>query len=371
MILIIRCNAISNDPRVKKYLTYLDTNKIEYKVLGWDRNDEKLEYNNCIFFKKKAGYNVGGLKAAWNRILWMWFCFRQIVKIKPSFIHGCDIDSAFPAVMYKILYSRKTKVLFDVFDWFSATLYNQPKLVTTSFKWMESLASKYSDHIIICEKERLEQIPYNISSKVDILPNIPMITDETSFKYEDESLIFHNKKITVSYVGGLYDERFLDELLDIAEQGYVNLLIAGYGDKRLEEKCNRLSKLDNVRYFGGVPYEQGLHISYNSDIIYAMYCKTNRNHIYAAPNKYYEAMLLGKPIITTTGTIVGDKVNNNDIGFAIDETFDGLKKLLIKLNSDFKVACEKGTNALTLWNKEFATYTHDFLNSTYHNYLIL
>ncbi len=367
MILLIRCNAISNDPRVKKYLSYLDSNNIDYRVLGWDRNGEMLEYKNSIFFHKKTGYNIGGLKAAWNRILWMWFCFHQIVKIKPSFIHGCDLDSTFPAVMYKALLSRKTKVLFDIFDWFSATLYNQPKLVTIAFKWMESLTTKYSDHIIICEKERLAQIPYDISSKVDILPNIPMISDDSSFRYMDESLSFPNNKITVSYVGGLYNERFLDELLDIAEDGYINLLIAGYGDDRIENKCKSLSKCENVKYFGGVPYEQGLHISYNSDIVYAMYCKTNRNHIYAAPNKYYEAMLLGKPIITTKGTIVGDKVINNNIGFVIGEDIEELINLFGNLDNEN--IREKVIKARNLWNNEFATYTQDFLNTTYHRYL--
>ena len=365
MILIIRCNAISNDPRVKKYLSYFDSNNIDYRVLGWDRNGEDLEYKNSTFFRKNSGYNVGGLNAAWNRVLWMWFCFTQIRKIKPSFIHGCDLDSAFPAVMYKVLCNRKTNVLFDVFDWFSATLYNQPKIITTAFKWMESFTTKYSNHIIICEKERLEQIPYDISSKVDVLPNIPMIEDETSFKYRDESLSFPNDNITISYVGGLYNERFIDELLDIAEKGNINLLIAGYGDARIENRCKKLSKLENVKYFGGVPYEQGLHISYNSDIVYAMYCTTNPNHIYAAPNKYYEAMLLGKPIITTKGTNVGDKVIQNDIGFIIDENKGHLIGLL-KILEDKRTLCyEKGEKAISLWNSKYKNYTSNFLKSKY------
>ena len=365
MVLIIRSNAISNDPRVKKYISFLDSNNMEYNVLGWDRNGNNLEYKNCIFFRKKAGYNVGGLKAAWNRVLWMWFCYRQISKIKPAFIHGCDLDSAFPAAMYKVIRNHKAKLLFDVFDWFSATLYNQPKIVTSAFKWMEKFTSKHSNNIIICEKERLAQIPYNISSKVDVLPNIPMIGKETSFKYKDESLSFSNDNVTVSYVGGLYNERFLDELFDVAEKGIINLLIAGYGDSRLENRCKQLSKLENVKYFGGVPYEQGLHISYNSDIIYAMYCKTNPNHIYAAPNKYYEAMLLGKPIITTKGTIVGDKVKVEDLGFVVEENKEHLIELLKSLSLDKNIWIAKGNKAKLLWDTKFKDFTSSFLKTRY------
>lgn len=86
--------------------------------------------------------------------------------------------------------------------------------------------------------------------------------------------------------------------------GICNLLIAGYGAKEIEERCINLNEKDNIIYFGKVVYDQGLNIMYNGDVIYAMYCKTNPNHIFAAPNKYYEAMLLAKPIISTKGTIV-------------------------------------------------------------------
>ncbi len=53
MILILRCNAISNDPRVKKYISYLEENNIDYRVVGWDRNGEHLELKNCVFLEKK------------------------------------------------------------------------------------------------------------------------------------------------------------------------------------------------------------------------------------------------------------------------------------------------------------------------------
>lgn len=368
MILLIRSNGISNDPRVKKYLSYFDSNNIKYKILGWDRKDENLEYKNCIFFRKKSGYNVGGLKAVLHRIIWMWFCFRQISRIKPKFIHGCDLDSVFPAIIYKAIHKHKIKVIFDVFDWYSSTLYNQPKIITMVFKWMELLSSKLSDYIIICEKERLCQIPHDVALKVDVLPNIPMISKEDSFKYIDESLSFSNDNITISYVGGLYNERFLDELLDLAENNFINLLIAGFGDTNLENRCRNLSQRDNVKYFGGVPYQEGLHISYNSDIVYAMYCKTNPNHIYAAPNKYYEAMLLGKSIITTKGTIVGDKVSTNKIGFIIDENIEQLKDLINLLKNNRELMTRAGLRARKLWNSKYATYTQDFLSNIYHKY---
>ena len=89
-----------------------------------------------------------------------------------------------------------------------------------------------------------------------------------------------------------------------------------------------------MKYFGKVSYTDGLRIMYNADLIYAMYSKINPNHIYAAPNKYYEAMFVGKPVITTEGIIVGDKITKKNYGVAIGERFLDLQNLIISLEKN-------------------------------------
>ncbi len=367
MILIVRSNSIVKDPRVGKYIKFLNDNNIDYKIIGWDRLQENTEIDHSIFYQKKAGYNLGGVKAVYYRLCWMAFCFRMFIKLKPDTIHGCDLDAAFPAVIYKKIVRNRTKIIFDVFDWFSATLSNQGKIVASCFRLMEKVTVKLSQYIFICEKERIEQIPYDISSKVYVLPNIPYVENENNIKYYDEEISFHNDKLTLSYVGGLYNERFLSELLDLAGTGMFNLLIAGYGDRDLEQKCKILNNYDNVKFYGPVPYTYGLHIMYNSDIIYAMYCKTNPNHIYAAPNKYYESMLLAKPIITTAGTIVGKKVVENNLGYAIEEQTSVLKEQIDYCSAHKKELIDKGKSANKLWTDYYKNYTADFLNNIYIN----
>lgn len=364
MILIIRSNAIVSDPRVSKYIDYLDKENLDYHILGWNRKNENIQLKNTSFYQKKSGYNVGGAKAAWDRISWMLFCFRFLCSHKFETVHGCDLDSVFPAIMYKILGHSKTKIIFDVFDWYSDTLAGQPKWILKSFKFMERLSVKYSNSIIICEEEREKQIPYKVSDKLLILPNIPSVADY-NFMYKDKSLQFFNKKLTLSYVGGLYGERFLDELLTIASKGLINLLIAGYGDENLEQKCRELNKLDHVRFFGKVTYSEGLHIMYNSDMIYAMYCKTNPNHIFAAPNKFYEGMLLSKAIISTKGTIVGDKIEKLNIGYTIEETITDLEKLVKNVSMDD--VKNKSLNAHNLWKEKYKDYVSSFLKKEYHS----
>jgi glycosyltransferase involved in cell wall biosynthesis len=279
-------------------------------------------------------------------------------------IHGCDLDGVFPAIIFKLITQKKTTIIFDIFDWFSDTLSNQSFLIRIIFNFMEKLSIKYSDEIIICEKERINQIPYKLKKDVKVLQNIPSF-NSIDFLYKEEKYLFNNTKKTISYVGGFYKERFIDELIQIAEDGYINLNIAGYGDKEIENRCLLISELPNVKYYGKVDYKVGLNIMYNSDLIFAIYSTTNKNHIFAAPNKYYEAMMLGKPIISNSGTILSAKIFENRTGFVIEESIDDLKKLItILTNEDIN---ELSHNAKTLWINIFENKVDVFLKTVYSN----
>lgn len=364
MLYIIRCNDILSDPRAMKYVKYLKDTKHDFKLIGWDRDNIITDNNNSFFLKNKAGYNVGGIKAVKNRILWMWFVLKTLIKEKPDkpVLHACDLDAAFPSVIYKIFFNKKTIVIFDVFDWFSATLYNQGRIVLNAFAFMEKISVNHSDHIIICEPERVEQIPYRIKKeKLHILPNIPYFSDD-SFLSKSEQLKFSNNKITFSYVGG-FAQRCLMEIIELAEKGCINLSIAGYGNNEIEDKLKSLKECPFIKYYGKVEYNKGLNIMYNSDIIYAMYSKKNLNHIYAAPNKLYESLFLGKPIFSTKGIIVERKINNMGIGYTSEESIDDISHTISTINqNDLSI---KGKNAKKLWDDNFSHYVNDFFENTY------
>lgn len=366
MVILIRCNDIVTDPRAMKYVKYIRDNKIPHRFIGWDRDMAKPDIEDAILMQMPAGYNVGGMKAAWNRIKWMFFVYKQLckMKVRNATLHGCDVDSAFPAACYK-LFHPSNKLIFDVFDWFSATLYDQNGLIKLAFRVMERFTVRHSDYVFICEEERIRQIPFKVEpNKVKVLPNIPYF-ESSDFLRKDENLLFDNDKLTVSYVGGFCNERCLSEIVDLAEKGVINLAIAGFGDKELEEKLDNLRDCPYIKYYGKVSYQDGLNISYNSDVMYAMYSKINPNHIYAAPNKFYEAMFLGKPLFTTKGTIVENKVQDRNTGYVSEESEAEIRDVIESISREDMVA--KGCRARENWEKVFCNYTRDFLKKDYMN----
>ena len=152
------------------------------------------------------------------------------------------------------------------------------------------------------------------------------------------------------------------ELINGAAKGIYNLNIAGYGDKEITEKLEQQKESPYIRFYGKVTYTEGLNIMYNSDIIYAMYSKRNPNHLYAAPNKYYEAMFVGKPIITTDGIIVAEKVMSNNMGYSIEESSEALINLMRYVT--IEQVKEKSANSSALWAK-YEHATEDYLNMVY------
>ena len=367
-VIILRSNQILSDSRTEKYVDFLKDKRVDYNIIGWDRNNSGIEYDRAIFYRRKVGYVVGGMKAAINRLFWFRFVIAQLREMvdKNTMIHACDIDTAFPAALYKFLFNRNVFILFDVFDWMSA-MTAKNTILMKGIKFMEWFTLRQTNKLYICEEERRVQIPHAEKYDISVLPNIPLINKPEDVRVFVNKYKFDNNLLTLSYVGWFGHGRFIKELIKVARKKQFNLLIAGYGNKEIENACLECESYPNIRYFGRVDYQEGLRIMFNSDLIYAMYCKIGPNHIYAAPNKYYECMLLGKPIITTKGIIIGKKVEKYNIGYIIEESEEELIDLIN--NIDLNDLKSKSDNCKDLWNSKYYNYTEEFLNGNYYRLL--
>ena len=102
----------------------------------------------------------------------------------------------------------------------------------------------------------------------------------------------------------------------------------------------------------------------NSHLIAAMYHLTSPLHKYAAPNKYYESLMLEVPMITTENTLVGSKTKRYDTGFVLDETIESLEKLLISETLQKEITCKK-EKCHIVWNDVYKNYYEQFMESQY------
>lgn len=359
-VILLRSIDLLPDPRVEKYVDFFKEHNIDYILVGWNRSNEVKLKQRTIFFNLSAQYG-SGISNLSKLVRFNFFLIRTLllnVK-KYKYIHACDFDTVIPALLIKLLFGKK--VIFDIFDWYSDSRVISNNFLSRVIEFLEKKALKYSDYVIICDSERISQLPISIDlRKLKILPNIPVVNSSLLSKEDKREEDYY---LTISYVGILGVGRGLENLLIVvSKNSNLKLNIAGFGElQNLVEKY--ANEYGNITYWGKVDYSESISIMKNSDIIAAMYYKINKNHIYAAPNKYFEGLFLGKPIITTMGTSIGNKTEFFFTGFVINESYEALEELLLKIER--RKIIEYSENASKLWKDKYENYVSNFMIDEY------
>jgi len=334
-IVFIRSNPVDPDSRVEKEVNSLLKIGHSIEVIGWDRSnkykkkDEILELHNGSVAIHRFGIPAifgGGFKK--NLIPLIKFqlnIFSWLIKNRKKYdaIHACDFDTAFSSfICAKLL---KKKLIYDIFDYYVDS-FHVPKVLKRVVEKIDHLIINKSDAVIICSEKRKEQIKGSHPKKLYIIHNSPPdLSDKINIKH------LNKEKVKIVYVGILSEGRFLKEIADIIkDKSEYEFHIGGFG--KLENYFKDLSKkYDNIYFYGKLPYKETLELEKSCDIMTAIYDPYIPNHKYAAPNKFYEALMLGKPIIMIKNTGMDDIVSKYKIGEVIEYNKVSLLKAFEKL----------------------------------------
>ena len=319
-VVLLRSQDIVSDTRVLRWESVFKKHNIKYLILGWDRIGGGLVRENTEYCRSRAGFQQG-IKGILGRIKLNIFLFKWLLRNirRYRYIHACDLDTVISAIFMKVF---GKKVIFDIFDWHSDELNTKWRFIKIVLRYIECLAVRLADLVIICEENRINQIGF-VPSKYLVIRNM--------------SSKMHNfprgisQPFSIVYVGGIVKHRGLKELLVVASKHHqINVHIAGFGDENLIQLIKKVSRdNDNVFFYGKLEYTEAVKLMNRCELLYAMYYTSNANHIYAAPNKFYESLMLGKPILTNCGTLVSDMVTKYNTGYVIDEGIESLEQFIL------------------------------------------
>lgn len=352
MVCFINRSTVDYDVRLQKYVQACIETNTPYMVLAWDRlkNCEKV-YPNEIQYKVYCPYGAGK-KGAFAFLGWIVFVIWNLIRHFNAYktIHACNIENCLIAYWTKFF---GKKLVFDIYDSANTKLEHKisPKVQT----------------LILPHELRLEPINLKESElkRLMIVENVPVFHEGIAPKKNVE----FPKIIHLSYVG-IFEKSFrgLENLLElVASDKRFILDIAGSGGgldevvKQYAQKCSR------IKYHGKVQYSEALKIMNESDFIVAMYYLLNPIHKYASPNKFYESLYLGKPIITSKNTLVGKRVESDNTGYTIDDTLESLKSLFDQMETeDFMESYQnKVINCQNRWSKTYQNYFEQTLKGEY------
>lgn len=328
-IAYLRSTSIVNDSRAMKEIESYSQRNYKLMVLGWNRQNISIENNdshiNYYFYNKKSEYGKG-YKNMIKLIQFQIWLYNTLKKNRDKYdiIHACDFDTAF--VAEKICKKYKKKLVYDIYDY-----YVDCHSLSFLKKYVEKKDIRIinkADLVIICTEQRRKQISKACPKDLIVVYNTPSISVSQKISK------LNNNKIKIGYVGILQDNRLLKEIFEkIKGNSRYEFYVGGFG--LYENYIKELScKYKNIKFYGSLSYSETLKLEEKVDVLFATYNPDVQNHKYSAPNKVFEAMALGKPIIVCKNTGVDEMVVKEKIGYVIKYDVDDFVKCLENLKND-------------------------------------
>jgi glycosyltransferase involved in cell wall biosynthesis len=352
-ITIVRSNSIVYDIRTIKVLGSL-YKRYNLLVLGWDRNgiykfdDLKREINwrrdDLI-----TDVKILGIRAPLGReslvsyvpmifyfpIFWIWVLV-NLIKSKPKVVYAFDLDTILPCYLYKALFGKK--LIFDVFDRYAMTLI-PAKFKTLHFvvNHIEEFFSARVDVLISISNKVLDTFRKKPTRSV-IIMNCPKDRDIK----KEESAEHHPLKVV--YTGAIWREsRGLENITAVIKDlPDVEFVIAGWYREKDKEFLNRILEIPNIKFKGLVEPDEALALEASSDVMIALYAPELPWNSITLPNKLFEAMMCGVPLITNIASEVVNEVGSGIIVKYND--VEQIKEAILTLRDDVELRRRLGLN---------------------------
>jgi glycosyltransferase involved in cell wall biosynthesis len=346
-IVVVRtANSIIYDPRVKKIVESL-SKRYSTTVLGWNRDGVSQDkINNYIVKLELFNLKTSNWKPSLIRIItrlivfcppfWAWL-FIKLLESRPTVVHACDLDSIIPCYLYKILFRKK--LVFDVFDRYAMALIPQRfKKLYSIINYFEELTSERSDLLVIAGGEKVLKTFQKKPKHCEILLNCPRdyFKDNSNPKPEVD-----NHNFNLVYTGGIRADRSLESITEAVSYLHnVNFLAAGpVIDKEILKK---MQTIPNVKYKGLLPPNEALFLEASSNLLVALYNPELLWNNITLPNKLFEAMMCGIPILTN---IAHDVVSETECGLIVEYgNVEQIKKAIVTLQDNPELRKRLGEN---------------------------
>ncbi len=333
-IVLIRANNIRSDTRTIKM--YKAVSKFApCQLILWNR--DKIEETEPKAIRYYAKAPLGSTMFYLYLPFWTFFCVRQLWKIRPSIIHGCDSEGFIPAWLYRNFF-HETKIIFDIHD-VAAGKYNGPAplLVRKIMLKIDRFLLKKSNATFVPDPERVTQLGFTSQAFAPYKKKCVVTYNSTIIiKGHKQSSFTAGKPLSASYIGnltrGIRGIEFIIDAIHACPNIYFH--IAGMGaDAQYFQTAFSELKSPNFRFYGRITHDEAMKLNKGCDVMISLLNPNYQNYKYASSTKLFEAFNLFKPIIVSDFTTTSALLNEAKWGVAIDYKKGELEKALTNISS--------------------------------------
>lgn len=349
-------NDLSHDQRVAKVCNSLHLQGHDILLVGRKLKDSAKIKRDYKTHRIQLLFNRGVLfYAEFNIRLFFYLLFK-----KTDVYHSNDLDTLLANWLSASL--RRKKIIYDTHEYFTGVpeIQNRP-IVKWCWRLIEKIIFPKLKIVFTVNNSIANLYEIDYGNRPKVLRNLPSKKKITKTKSREDLNLPLNKIVVILQGAGINVDRGSEELVEAVSKSHnIFLCIVGGGDvipflKKQIELDQGLST--KVMIVDKLPYEEMMQYTFNSNIGVSLDKDTNVNHKFSLPNKLFDYIKAGIPILATDLVEVSNVISSYNVGCTIkDLESDTIIREINNINKLQKEGFYEGNFSKALsdlnWEKE-------------------
>ena len=357
-----------HDSRVVNLIESLSKINIDVNTISFDWKTEKFK----SIISKTSVYKLDKSKSSLFYYLKFFFILtKELLKSKPTFYFAEDIYTL--PIVYFFARLNKSKVFYNSREIYGhlAGLRNK-SVVQKIIAKVESKFIRKVDLVLVTGEMDADFLreAYSIDNFL-VLRNLPKYVDDITIVDLRNKLNIPLDEKIILYQGVLLEGRGISKLIGIMDQiPNVHFVIVGEGEyrKKFESEVNNSNCSGRIHFLGAVNHNELLSYTAGADIGLALIENISISYYYALPNKLFEYIMAGIPILASNLPQMKKVIDDYQVGKYVDpEHENDVVTTLNDLISDennldlYRKNCKITAKELN-WDSEFKKIEEILLN---------
>lgn len=354
-VLMLLSKTFRHDPRVYKEARALLADGHAVTVLEWARHDpdqpatETVDGVRVVRFRNTPAMARLPSDLFRNPLWW-----RHAARLGAALheespvdvVHCHDLDTLAAGVRLK----RRLgiRLVFDAHEIFR-------KMVEGNVPWPVPQAASFLEHRLLRHVDLVVTASERFGAHYAERTKAPVVVVWNCFGDPPEAYVPPEEgPFTVGYIGTLSRDRLFPGLVDaLGGLDGVRFVVGGKREGVYAETEAAAARHDNVTFLGPVPFDEVLPHTRAAHVVVSMLDPANPQYRIQVPNKLFDAMTTGRPLVATEGTETGRFVLEHDVGVTCGYDPQAVRAAVAALRDDPARCRAMGERGQTLARRTF------------------
>lgn len=337
-VFVLLASIFQSDPRVKQEVDTLINNGFKVTVLEWNRTGSIIEPEKVInlhvksvklLHSKKFNKFLYLISALLFQFVILFYGMNLIHKKGQLLVHVNDFNTTLGAVLLKIFYFRKIKLIYDLHE-------HSPEIYKEWYGYSIGVIIRILEKIFVKFMQTFITVSYPIkvylktltNKKITIIRNYPTktIIPQIDKKEARNRLQISDNVFVIIYLGSLREDIALIELIESAIylknkvlKKTIKFYIIGGGSRYVEiENYIKANDIGDIVFLEGrKPREEALVYLKGSDLSYICFKAKGYNTQIGLPWKLFESLACGTAVIVQEETLAAEMVEKHNAGLIL------------------------------------------------------